>query len=122
MNKNTWRKLSLTALITLGLISLSMIQSRASFVAVGLILFSYIVLQFTIYFKENNKLKQLKVGNPQNGDGIYQIVTHSSSQTNLTDLEVYNITSSIDVSNYPNLNYLKVENNNRNICPLLIKF
>ena len=64
----------------------------------------------------NNKLKQLKVGNPQNGDGIYQIVTHSSSQTNLTDLEVYNITSSIDVSNYPNLNYLKVENNNRNIC------
>ena len=64
----------------------------------------------------NNKLKQLKVGNPQNGDGIYQIVTHSSSQSNLTDLEVYNITSSIDVSNYPNLNYLKVENNNRNIC------
>ena len=64
----------------------------------------------------NNKLKQLKVGNPQNGDGIYQIVTNSSSQTNLTDLEVYNISSSIDVSNYPNLNYLKVENNNRNIC------
>ena len=59
VNKNIWRKLSLTALITLGLISLSMIQSRASFVAIGLILFSYIVLQFTIYFKENNKLKQL---------------------------------------------------------------
>ena len=64
----------------------------------------------------NNKLKQLKVGNPQNGDGIYQIVTHSSSQSNLTDLEVYNITSFIDVSNYPNLNWLQVENNNRNIC------
>lgn len=59
---------------------------------------------------------QLKVGNSSNGDGIYQIITHSSSQSNLTALEVYNITSSIDVSNYPNLNLLNVQNGNRNIC------
>lgn len=65
---------------------------------------------------KNNKLKQLKVGNSSNGDGIYQIITHSSSQSNLTALEVYNITSSIDVSNYPNLNLLNVQNGNRNIC------
>ena len=58
--KKTWKKLTLTALITLGLISLSMIQSRASFVAVGLILFAYIILQFTLYFKNNRKLRQLK--------------------------------------------------------------
>jgi hypothetical protein len=35
--KKTWKKLCLGTLITLGLISLSMIQSRASFVAVGFI-------------------------------------------------------------------------------------
>jgi O-antigen ligase/tetratricopeptide (TPR) repeat protein len=57
--KTTWKKLTLGALITFGLISLSMIQSRASFVAIGLTVFAYITLQFTLYLKKNNKLKQL---------------------------------------------------------------
>ena len=57
--KKTWKKLCLGTMITLGLISLSMIQSRASFVALGLIVFAYIALQFKLYFKENKKLKQL---------------------------------------------------------------
>jgi len=60
----------------------------------------------------NDKLKTLSLG----GDGIYQINTHSSAQTSLTSLEVWGITSSIDVSNYPNLNFLNVQNDNRNIC------
>lgn len=60
----------------------------------------------------NNNLKTLRLG----GDGIYQINTHSSAQTSLTSLEVWGITSSIDVSNYPNLNFLNVQNDNRNIC------
>ena len=59
MIKTIWKKLAFGTLITLGLISLSMIQSRASFVAVGLILFAYMVLQLTLYFKVNKKLKQL---------------------------------------------------------------
>ena len=57
--KKTWKKLALGIIITLGLVSLSMIQSRASFIAVGLIVFAYITLQFTLYLKKNNKLKQL---------------------------------------------------------------
>ena len=57
--KRTWKKLALVTLITLGLISLSMIQSRASFVAVGLILIAYITLQSVLYFKETRKLSQL---------------------------------------------------------------
>ena len=60
----------------------------------------------------NDKLKTLRLGR----DGIYQINTHSSAQTSLSSLEVWGITSSIDVSNYPNLNTLLVENDNRNIC------
>ena len=57
--KKTWKKLTLGLLITLGLVSLSMIQSRASFVAVGLILFAYIVLQSVLYYKDNKKKKHL---------------------------------------------------------------
>jgi uncharacterized repeat protein (TIGR02543 family) len=60
----------------------------------------------------NDKLKTLRLGR----DGIYQINTHSSAQTSLSSLEVWGITSSIDVSNYPNLNTLLVENDYRNIC------
>ena len=57
--KKTWKKLTLGLLITLGLVSLSMIQSRASFVAVGLILFAYTVLQSVLYYKDNKKKKHL---------------------------------------------------------------
>jgi len=57
--KKTWKKLTLTGLITLAIISLSMIQSRASFVAIGLTVFAYITLQFTLYLKKNKNLKQL---------------------------------------------------------------
>ncbi|MBT7624240.1 MAG: hypothetical protein HN595_06880 [Flavobacteriaceae bacterium] len=60
----------------------------------------------------NDKLKTLSLGR----DGIYQINTHSSAQTSLSYLEVWGISSSIDVSNYPNLNFLNVQNDNRNIC------
>ena len=57
--KKSWKKLALGALITLAFISLSMIQSRASFIAIGLISFAYVALQFTLYLKENKKLNQL---------------------------------------------------------------
>ena len=59
VTKTKWKKLALGTLITLGIISLSMIQSRASFVALGFILFSYMALQLALYFRENKKLKQL---------------------------------------------------------------
>ncbi|MDA8658128.1 O-antigen ligase family protein [Flavobacteriaceae bacterium] len=57
--KKTWKKLALGLTITLGLVSLSMIQSRASFVAVGLIVFAYTVLQSVLYYKDNKKKKHL---------------------------------------------------------------
>ena len=57
--KKTWKKLTLGLIITLGLVSLSMIQSRASFVAVGLIVFAYTVLQSVLYYKDNKKKKHL---------------------------------------------------------------
>jgi O-antigen ligase len=57
--KKTWKKLALGLIITLGLVSLSMIQSRASFVAVGLIVFAYTLLQSVLYYKDNKKKKHL---------------------------------------------------------------
>ncbi|MDC0916607.1 O-antigen ligase family protein [Flavobacteriaceae bacterium] len=57
--KKTWKKLALGLIITLGLVSLSMIQSRASFVAVGLIVLAYTVLQSVLYYKDNKKKKHL---------------------------------------------------------------
>jgi O-antigen ligase len=57
--KKTWKKLALGLIITLGLVSLSMIQSRASFVAVGLIVFAYTLLQLVLYYKDNKKKKHL---------------------------------------------------------------
>ena len=57
--KKTWKKLSLGLIITLGLVSLSMIQSRASFVAVGLIVLAYTLLQSVLYYKDNKKKKHL---------------------------------------------------------------
>mgnify|MGYP003705929649 FL=1 len=57
--KITWKKWALATLVTLGLISLSMIQSRASFVAVGVILIAYTFLNIFLYFKVNKKWEQL---------------------------------------------------------------
>ena len=49
----------LVAIITLTLFGLSMIQSRASFVAVGFTLLAYITLQVFLYFRVNKKIGQL---------------------------------------------------------------
>jgi O-antigen ligase len=57
--KITWKKWALATLLTLALISLSMIQSRASFLAVGAILIAYILLNIFLYFKVNKKREQL---------------------------------------------------------------
>ena len=54
-----WLKLFLAFLIGLAMISLTIIQSRASFIAIGLIVFVYMILQTVIYFKENKKWEQL---------------------------------------------------------------
>ncbi len=52
-------KVLLTAIIFLALLSLSIIQSRASFIAVGLITVGYIAMQMAIYFKQIKKLREL---------------------------------------------------------------
>ena len=57
--KKAWKKLTLCSLITLSLVSLSMIQSRASFIAVGLILLTNVTLHSVLYFKGDKKVKQL---------------------------------------------------------------
>ena len=52
-------KLLLTTEIFLALLSLSMIQSRASFIAIGIITFGYSIMQIILYFKQTNKLSQI---------------------------------------------------------------
>jgi O-antigen ligase/tetratricopeptide (TPR) repeat protein len=52
-------RLLLTTEIFLALLSLSMIQSRASFIAIGIITFGYSVMQIFLYFKQTNKLSQI---------------------------------------------------------------
>jgi len=52
-------KLLLTTVIFLALLSLSMIQSRASFIAVGLITIGYSIQQIIIYLKHTNSFKTL---------------------------------------------------------------
>jgi O-antigen ligase len=52
-------KLFLSALVFLALVSLSMIQSRASFVAIGLVLVSYTILHLYLYLKVQRKISQL---------------------------------------------------------------
>ena len=52
-------RFALAALVTLTLIGLSMIQSRASFVAVGFTSIAYIILQVFLYFRVNKKIGQL---------------------------------------------------------------
>ena len=59
LEKKTWIKLILAAIVTLGLICLSMIQSRASFVAVGATVVVYLLMHIILYLKVNKKWKQL---------------------------------------------------------------
>lgn len=59
LEKKTWIKLILAAIVTLGLICLSMIQSRASFVAVGATVVVYLLMHIILYLKVNKKWTQL---------------------------------------------------------------
>jgi len=59
LEKKNWLKLILAAVVTLGLISLSMIQSRASFLAVGATVLAYFLLQVVLYLKVNKIWIQL---------------------------------------------------------------
>lgn len=59
INKNYWVKLIGFILTTLSLISLSMIQSRASFLAVFATLLAYIVMHIYIFKKNPKKINQL---------------------------------------------------------------
>ena len=52
-------KIVLSALVFLTLLGLSMIQSRASFIAIGLILVSYTILHLYLYLKVERKIGQL---------------------------------------------------------------
>ena len=51
-------RLLLTGEIFLALLSLSMIQSRASFIAIGIIVSGYLSMQMILYFKQTKKLRQ----------------------------------------------------------------
>jgi len=59
LEKKKWIKWVLAAGVTLSLIALSMIQSRASFMAVGATTIAYLLLHSVLYFKENKKWIQL---------------------------------------------------------------
>jgi len=64
ISKKTWIKLFSLTLISLSLICISMIQSRASFIAVGLIALMYCGLHVVIFIKSKYKTRQLyKLGN-----------------------------------------------------------
>ena len=51
-------RLLLTTEIFLALFSLSMIQSRASFIAIGIITSGYLAIQMILYFKQTKKISQ----------------------------------------------------------------
>ena len=57
--KKSSLKWLLALVLCLVFIGLSMIQSRASFIAIGLTLFSYIILNIVLYLKANKKSSQL---------------------------------------------------------------
>ncbi len=57
--KKGWYKIILSGLIFSTLLSLTMIQSRASYLAVGLIFISYAGLNIFLFLKVNNKTSQL---------------------------------------------------------------
>ena len=58
-NKKSWVRATVFVLTTLSLLCLSMIQSRASFVAIGLFILAYIGLQIILYVKISKKSSQL---------------------------------------------------------------
>ena len=57
--KKIWLKCALALLLSFSLLGLSMIQSRASFIAIGLIFIAYVVLQIVLYIKENKRISKL---------------------------------------------------------------
>ncbi len=59
LEKKSWIKWVLATGVTLALIALSMIQSRASFVAVGATTVAYILLHTVLYFKVKKQWTQL---------------------------------------------------------------
>lgn len=60
--KNSSYKIILGGLIFLSLFCLSIIQSRASFIAIGGIFIAYTGLNIYLYFKERNRLKLFQIG------------------------------------------------------------
>jgi len=54
-----WIKFIAFFIITLSLISLSMIESRAAFIAVGIITFAYVILNCILYLRVNREVSQL---------------------------------------------------------------
>ena len=63
LTKGKLIKLSILSTITMGLVCLSMIQSRASFVAIGFLALAFIVLNVFIFLKDERKLNHLyKIG------------------------------------------------------------
>ena len=57
--KRVWIKIALTAIVAMTLIGLSMIQSRASFIALGFTAVAYVVLHVFLYVRVNKKITQL---------------------------------------------------------------
>ena len=63
INKKIWIRLMASIIITFSLVCLSMIQSRASFLAIGLITIAYLSLQLFLFIKQQKKFSQLyKIG------------------------------------------------------------
>ena len=58
-NKKFWIRVILFVLITSSFLCLSIIESRASFLASGFMILSYIGLQIFLYFRTNKKISQL---------------------------------------------------------------
>ena len=59
IEKKVLLRIILSALIFLSTLGLSMIQSRAAFVAIGFILIAYLALQLFLYFNNNRKFSQV---------------------------------------------------------------
>jgi O-antigen ligase len=59
IEKKLWIKLFLSVVICASLICLSMIQSRASFIAIGFMTIMYFILHIIIYLKTNRKWGQI---------------------------------------------------------------
>ena len=57
--KRVWIKITLTVIVAMTLIGLSMIQSRASFIAVGFTVVAYVAMHVFLYLRENKKITQL---------------------------------------------------------------